>query len=233
MRTDDIIAIRGKLREDGICSPKKLIDCAGWANEAPQRYMLAEVMQYLIEIGEAKKVPQGFQALDLRGNPRPLRRGAEMPPKCDFDIEMELKKESKIAAPTGSSSILGRRHSDAAPFDREKAHQIVLAIESGEGFMKGCESSGVPLEVAKYWRKRTPEFDDRVKLAIKAYGNSPTNTANMKHQEIERMLRAGASYRKIVKAVACGKTTVLKVAARLHLSGVETNPVGRPKKAKC
>ena len=231
MRADDLIAIRGKLREDGICSPKKLIDCAGWANESPQRYLLAEVMQYLIGIGEAQEVPQGFQALDLRGNPRPLRRGIEMPPKCVFDLEKELKANEEGSE--RARTLFKRRRCDATPFDREKAHQIVLAIERGEGFMKGCESVGVPIEVAKYWRKRTPEFDDRVKMAIKAYGNAPSNTMNMKHREIEKMLREGASHREIIRAVACSKATVLKVAGRLHMKGIDTKPAGRPKKAPC
>lgn len=230
MRTDDMLAIRGRLWEDGICSPKELIDCAGWAKDRPQRYLLAEVMQYLIGIGNAAQVPQGFQGIDNRGREIRARRGKEELPRVSFDVEKEMKKGARNAPMTGACTGNVRTLSAPMPYDREKATVIIRAIERGQGIKKGCEEANVPLGVAKHWRKKNPDFRDRVNLSIKTYGNATSNAIKEKTAGIREMLIAGASYKEVATAMRCGKSTATKIASQLHAEGIATRGKGRAKK---
>lgn len=192
MKCDDIATIHAKLKEEGLCSPKMLIDCAGWGRDEDPEQRLALVMDYLEGIGVAKRAPEGYVALDVHGNP--LRRRTTTPlPKVKHP-EVTEKTEAKM--PRKSS------------YDSMKASKILASIRGGDPIARACEKEGVTESMFKRWRSANQILNTEAREAARMAGNKPSERAQRKHSQILELLGKGHGCIEVSKMLKCSMRTI-------------------------
>ena len=192
MRSDDITVIHSKLKTDGLCSPKMLIDATGWPSDGPSNRRLAEIMDYLVGIGEAEIVPEGWWALDHFG--KRMRRRLSTPlPRVKHP---ELVEKAEVKMPAKSS------------YDRAKASTILALIRSGQPICKACKEAGVPESTFKRWRSSNHILNGEAKAAVKIAGNSPAEKAAAKYAQIIELLKKGYTIKRVMAELRCAKFTI-------------------------
>jgi len=196
MRSADIAAIHAKLKEEGLCSPKMLLDCAGWGNDENPNGRLADIMDYLVGIGVAEKAPEGWQALDAMG--RPVKRKSAIPlPRARHPEQSEAAEKKK----------LGRKR---VPHDAKKAADILAKVREGRSLNDACILADISVGLLKKWRRASRELDAEFTAAIRIAGNSPSLKSREKRKSIQELLAKGYSHKAIVKLLKCSKHTVIR-----------------------
>lgn len=220
VRSDDLRVIRAKLHECGVCSGKTLMGCAGWTKEEA-KVRLEECMDYLCFVGVAQKVDGGYQELDIRGRPTPQKikdRNVD-----DDDDDGEMRKPVKRIGPVPKEG----RH----PYNSEHANALLMQIDAGDTLVKACETLKLNFEAVRAWRAQNPDFDKRMRFAIKMSGNSPSIKARGRRNTIKDMLRQKMTYRAIRAELGCGRSTILKAVDELEREGFDRAPIGRRRNA--
>lgn len=195
MRSADIAAIHAKLKEEGLCSPKMLVDCAGWGNDENPNGRLADIMDYLVGIGVAEKTPEGWQALDAMG--RPVKRKSTAPLPRAKHPELSEKEEAKAIA---------RREIH----DNKKAANILAMIREGRTLNDACLFAGISVGLLKKWRRASKALDMEFTAAIRIAGNSPSHRAMEKRKSIQELLAKGYTHNAIVRMLKCSKHTIMQ-----------------------
>jgi Trp operon repressor len=86
-------------------------------------------------------------------------------------------------------------------------------------------------EAVRAWRAQNPDFDKRMRFAIKMSGTRHRSRREARLNTIKDMLRQKMTYRAIRAELGCGRSTILKAVDELEREGFDRAPIGRRRNA--
>lgn len=234
IRSDALIVIRAQLRRGGARTAQELIDAAGWyvvpsnvkkGGVRPED-RLAEVMDYLVGIGEAQVIEKGasWWGLDHFGRRIQEPRRLTLRASCHYsEVEsdgmgsLRLREAKPHPKPVQKSHAPHNpnRRGSVSSYQREAADLAVAALRAGKGIAEAASAAGITESTLRSWRRTRPSFHARcLEVTGGRVGRARTTAGHV--DEIRRLLSEGFSCASIAKTLGIGKKPVEREAKEIR-----------------